>query len=126
MHRSEHWIVVEGTAEVTIGDTVRLVTENEGVYIPLGAKHRMANRGKLPMYLIEVQTGSYLGEDDILRYEDAYNRPEREGGLNAPLRARCAMARALVAVGVRLVPGPGGGDRVLDRGDSAAPSRAGS
>jgi mannose-1-phosphate guanylyltransferase/mannose-1-phosphate guanylyltransferase/mannose-6-phosphate isomerase len=77
MHRSEHWIVVEGTAEVTIGDTVRLVTENEGVYIPLGAKHRMANRGKLPMYLIEVQTGSYLGEDDILRYEDVYNRPER-------------------------------------------------
>jgi mannose-1-phosphate guanylyltransferase/mannose-1-phosphate guanylyltransferase/mannose-6-phosphate isomerase len=77
MHRSEHWIVVEGTAEVTIGDTVRLVTENEGVYIPLGAKHRMANRGKLPMYLIEVQTGSYLGEDDIIRYEDMYNRPER-------------------------------------------------
>jgi mannose-1-phosphate guanylyltransferase / mannose-6-phosphate isomerase len=77
MHRSEHWIVVEGTAEVTIGDTVRLVTENEGVYIPLGARHRMANRGKLPMYLIEVQTGSYLGEDDILRYEDVYNRPER-------------------------------------------------
>jgi len=80
MHRSEHWIVVEGTAEVTIGETVRLVTENEGVYIPLGAKHRMANRGKLPMYLIEVQTGSYLGEDDILRYEDVYNRPEREQG----------------------------------------------
>jgi mannose-1-phosphate guanylyltransferase/mannose-1-phosphate guanylyltransferase/mannose-6-phosphate isomerase len=77
MHRSEHWIVVEGTAEVTIGDTVRLVTENEGVYIPLGARHRMANRGKLPMYLIEVQTGAYLGEDDILRYEDVYNRPER-------------------------------------------------
>ncbi len=79
MHRSEHWIVVAGTAEVTVGDTVRLVTENEGVYIPLGAKHRMANRGKLPMYLIEVQTGAYLGEDDILRYEDVYNRPEREG-----------------------------------------------
>jgi mannose-1-phosphate guanylyltransferase/mannose-1-phosphate guanylyltransferase/mannose-6-phosphate isomerase len=79
MHRSEHWIVVAGTAEVTVGDTIRLVTENEGVYIPLGAKHRMANRGKLPMYLIEVQTGAYLGEDDILRYEDVYNRPEREG-----------------------------------------------
>jgi mannose-1-phosphate guanylyltransferase/mannose-1-phosphate guanylyltransferase/mannose-6-phosphate isomerase len=79
MHRSEHWIVVAGTAEVTVGDTVRLVTENEGIYIPLGAKHRMANRGKLPMYLIEVQTGAYLGEDDILRYEDVYNRPEREG-----------------------------------------------
>ncbi|WP_224813744.1 mannose-1-phosphate guanylyltransferase/mannose-6-phosphate isomerase [Hasllibacter sp. MH4015] len=74
MHRSEHWIVVEGTAEVTIGDDVKLVTENESVYIPLGAKHRMANRGHLPMYLIEVQTGSYLGEDDITRYEDIYDR----------------------------------------------------
>jgi mannose-1-phosphate guanylyltransferase/mannose-1-phosphate guanylyltransferase/mannose-6-phosphate isomerase len=74
MHRSEHWIVVSGTAEVTVGESVRLVTENEGVYIPLGEKHRMANRGKVPMYLIEVQTGAYLGEDDIQRYEDIYNR----------------------------------------------------
>ena len=74
MHRSEHWVVVEGTAEVTVGDEVKLVTENQSVYIPLGARHRMANRGKLPMYLIEVQTGAYLGEDDILRYEDVYGR----------------------------------------------------
>ncbi|MGI1662012.1 mannose-1-phosphate guanylyltransferase/mannose-6-phosphate isomerase [Palleronia sp. KMU-117] len=74
MHRSEHWVVVEGTAEITIGDEIRLVTENESVYIPLGKKHRMANRGQLPMYLIEVQTGAYLGEDDIVRYEDVYNR----------------------------------------------------
>ena len=73
-HRSEHWIVVAGTAEVTVGDEVKLVTENQGVYIPLGAKHRMANPGKLPMYLIEVQTGAYLGEDDIVRYEDIYDR----------------------------------------------------
>ena len=73
-HRSEHWIVVAGTAEVTVGQEVRLVTENEGVYIPLGAVHRMANPGKLPMYLIEVQTGAYLGEDDIVRYEDIYSR----------------------------------------------------
>lgn len=73
-HRSEHWIVVAGTAEVTIGDDVKLVTENQGVYIPLGTVHRMANPGKLPMYLIEVQTGSYLGEDDIVRYEDIYDR----------------------------------------------------
>ncbi|MBF9036855.1 mannose-1-phosphate guanylyltransferase/mannose-6-phosphate isomerase [Rhodobacterales bacterium HKCCE2091] len=73
-HRSEHWIVVAGTAEVTVGDSVKLVTENEGVYIPLGAVHRMANPGKLPMYLIEVQTGAYLGEDDIVRYEDIYDR----------------------------------------------------
>lgn len=73
-HRSEHWIVVAGTAEVTIGEEVKLVTENQGVYIPLGAVHRMANPGKLPMYLIEVQTGSYLGEDDIVRFEDIYAR----------------------------------------------------
>ncbi|MEM9433528.1 MAG: mannose-1-phosphate guanylyltransferase/mannose-6-phosphate isomerase [Pseudomonadota bacterium] len=73
-HRSEHWIVVQGTAEVTIGADTKLVTENESVYIPLGAQHRMANPGKLPMYLIEVQTGAYLAEDDVVRYEDAYNR----------------------------------------------------
>lgn len=74
MHRSEHWIVVAGTAEVTIADEVKLVTENQSVYIPLGAKHRMANPGRVPMYLIEVQTGAYVGEDDIVRYEDIYNR----------------------------------------------------
>jgi len=73
-HRSEHWIVVEGTARVTIDAEVRLVTENQSVYIPLGAHHRMENPGKLPMVLIEVQTGAYLGEDDIIRYEDAYAR----------------------------------------------------
>ena len=73
-HRSEHWIVVAGTAEVTVGEEVKLVTENQSVYIPLGAKHRMANPGKVPMYLIEVQTGAYLGEDDIERYEDDYGR----------------------------------------------------
>ncbi len=73
-HRSEHWIVVAGTAEVTIGDEVKLVSENQGVYIPLGEKHRMANPGKVPMYLIEVQTGAYLREDDIVRYEDIYDR----------------------------------------------------
>ena len=74
LHRSEHWIVVAGTAEVTIGTDVRLVTENESVYIPLGETHRMANHGQVPMYLIEVQTGAYLGEDDIVRYEDIYDR----------------------------------------------------
>lgn len=73
-HRSEHWIVVEGTAKVTIDDDVKLVTENQSVYIPLGAVHRMENPGKVPMVLIEVQTGSYLGEDDIIRYEDVYSR----------------------------------------------------
>ncbi|WP_295530216.1 mannose-1-phosphate guanylyltransferase/mannose-6-phosphate isomerase [uncultured Thioclava sp.] len=73
-HRSEHWIVVEGTAKVTTDDVVRLVSENQSVYIPLGAVHRMENPGKVPMVLIEVQTGSYLGEDDIIRYEDVYAR----------------------------------------------------
>jgi len=73
-HRSEHWIVVEGTAKVTIDEKVQLVTENQSVYIPLGAVHRMENPGKVPMVLIEVQTGSYLGEDDIIRYEDVYAR----------------------------------------------------
>lgn len=73
-HRSEHWIVVEGTAQVTVDDEVRLVTENESIYVPLGAVHRMENPGKVPMVLIEVQTGSYVGEDDIVRYEDIYAR----------------------------------------------------
>ncbi|MFV1528156.1 mannose-1-phosphate guanylyltransferase/mannose-6-phosphate isomerase [Phaeobacter sp. JH20_36] len=73
-HRSEHWIVVEGTAKVTVDDRVQLVSENQSVYIPLGAVHRMENPGKVPMVLIEVQTGSYLGEDDIIRYEDIYAR----------------------------------------------------
>ena len=80
MHRSEHWIVVTGTARVTVNDTIRLVTENESVYIPLGAKHRMENPGKVPMVLIEVQTGSYLGEDDIIRYEDVYSRGQGAKG----------------------------------------------
>ena len=80
MHRSEHWIVVTGTAKVTVDGDVRLVTENESVYIPLGAKHRMENPGKLPMVLIEVQTGSYLGEDDIIRYEDVYARKQGAKG----------------------------------------------
>ena len=73
-HRSEHWVVVAGTAEVTIGTDVKLVSENQSVYIPLGERHRMANPGHVPMYLIEVQTGAYLGEDDIVRYEDIYGR----------------------------------------------------
>jgi len=73
-HRSEHWVVVKGTAKVTVNDEVRLIGEGASVYIPLGAVHRMENPGKLPMVLIEVQTGPYLGEDDIVRYEDIYAR----------------------------------------------------
>ena len=79
-HRSEHWIVVAGTAKVTIDDEVKLVTENQSVYIPLGAVHRMENPGKLPLTLIEVQTGSYFGEDDIIRYEDVYARGQGAKG----------------------------------------------
>nr|WP_010394858.1 mannose-1-phosphate guanylyltransferase/mannose-6-phosphate isomerase [Paracoccus sp. TRP] len=73
-HRSEHWIVVSGTARVTVDDTVTLLTENQSIYVPLGAVHRLENPGKVPMVLIEVQTGAYLGEDDIVRYEDIYSR----------------------------------------------------
>ena len=73
-HRSEHWIVVEGTARVTVNKNVTLLTEGQSVYIPLGAVHRMENPGKVPMVLIEIQTGVYLGEDDIVRYEDLYAR----------------------------------------------------
>jgi len=79
-HRSEHWIVVSGTARVTVNDTVQLLTENQSIYIPLGAVHRMENPGKVPMVLIEVQTGSYLGEDDIIRYEDVYARGQGAKG----------------------------------------------
>ena len=74
VHRAEHWIVVEGTAKITIDDDVKLVSENQSVYIPLGAKHRLENPGKVQMVLIEVQTGSYFGEDDIIRYDDRYSR----------------------------------------------------
>ena len=72
--------MVEGTAKVTIDETVRLVTENQSVFIPLGAVHRMENPGKVPMVLIEVQTGIYLGEDDIVRYEDVYARGQGAKG----------------------------------------------
>jgi mannose-1-phosphate guanylyltransferase/mannose-6-phosphate isomerase len=73
-HRAEHWIVVNGTLEVTIENQVKLLNENQSTYIPLGARHRLANPGKIPAYLIEVQSGAYLGEDDIVRYEDIYGR----------------------------------------------------
>ncbi|MCB1392053.1 MULTISPECIES: mannose-1-phosphate guanylyltransferase/mannose-6-phosphate isomerase [unclassified Nitrobacter] len=73
-HRSEHWIVVRGTARVTVDDLVKIVHENESIYIPIGAVHRLENPGKIPLELIEVQTGSYLGDDDIVRIEDDYRR----------------------------------------------------
>jgi mannose-1-phosphate guanylyltransferase/mannose-6-phosphate isomerase len=73
-HRAEHWIVVKGTAEITNGDQVILLTENQSTYIPQGQTHRLANPGKTPLEIIEVQSGSYLGEDDIVRFEDTYGR----------------------------------------------------
>ena len=73
-HRAEHWIVVKGTAEVTVDETVKMLTENQSVYIPLGAVHRLSNPGKITLELIEVQTGSYLGEDDIIRISDDFGR----------------------------------------------------
>jgi mannose-1-phosphate guanylyltransferase / mannose-6-phosphate isomerase len=73
-HRAEHWIVVRGTAEVTIASKTKNVHENESIFIPIGTVHRLANRGRIPLELIEVQTGSYLGEDDIVRIEDVYKR----------------------------------------------------
>lgn len=73
-HRSEHWVIVSGTAKVRIGDETKMVSENESVYIPIGTVHSLENPGKLPLELIEVQTGSYFGEDDIIRLEDRYGR----------------------------------------------------
>ncbi|MGI9319336.1 MAG: mannose-1-phosphate guanylyltransferase/mannose-6-phosphate isomerase [bacterium] len=73
-HRAEHWIVVSGTAEVTCGDKTFMLSENEAAYIPLGEKHRLKNPGKVPLEIIEVQSGTYLGEDDIVRYDDEYGR----------------------------------------------------
>ena len=72
--RSEHWVVVSGTAKVEIDNSVKLLKENESAYIPLGSKHRLSNPFEIPLILIEVQSGEYLGEDDILRFEDIYGR----------------------------------------------------
>ena len=77
-HRAEHWIVVSGSANVTIDDNTQLVTENESVYIPIGPVHALENPGKIPLELIEVQSGAYLGEDDIVRFSDSYGRVEKK------------------------------------------------
>lgn len=78
-HRAEHWVVVKGTAKVTCGEDIRLLTENQSTYIPLGEVHRLENPGQIPLEIIEVQSGSYLGEDDIVRLEDRYGRDPEEG-----------------------------------------------
>jgi mannose-1-phosphate guanylyltransferase/mannose-6-phosphate isomerase len=77
-HRSEHWVVVTGTVEVTRDEEVAILSENQSTYIPIGKRHRLANPGKIPAFLIEVQSGAYLGEDDIIRYEDIYQRSSSE------------------------------------------------
>ncbi|MGB5209796.1 MAG: cupin domain-containing protein, partial [Gammaproteobacteria bacterium] len=82
-HRAEHWIVVQGTARVTRGEDEFLLGENESTYIPMGVNHRLENPGKVPLHLIEVQSGAYLGEDDIVRFEDTYGRaPGGNGSAN--------------------------------------------
>jgi mannose-6-phosphate isomerase-like protein (cupin superfamily) len=73
-HRAEHWVVVTGTAKVTKGNEELILHENESTFIPMGTRHRLENPGKIALHLIEVQSGSYLGEDDIVRYEDTYGR----------------------------------------------------
>jgi mannose-1-phosphate guanylyltransferase / mannose-6-phosphate isomerase len=78
-HRSEHWVVVRGSAEVTVGDEVSILQENESTFIPAGTRHRLANPGKVPLELVEVQCGPYLGEDDIERFDDQYGRVEKKG-----------------------------------------------
>ncbi|BBA70802.1 phosphomannose isomerase type II C-terminal cupin domain [Geobacter sulfurreducens] len=75
-HRSEHWIVVSGTARVTCGDDEYTVNVNESTFIPIGRNHRLENPGKIPLVIIEVQSGEYLGEDDIIRFDDDYHRCE--------------------------------------------------
>jgi len=75
-HRAEHWVVVSGTAKVEVDNTLKILSENQSIYIPLGSKHRLSNPGKIPLTLIEVQSGSYVGEDDIVRFEDSYGRTE--------------------------------------------------
>ena len=76
-HRAEHWIVVKGTAKVINGDKSTIISENQSTYIPIGQTHRLENPGLVPLELIEVQSGSYLGEDDIVRFDDIYGRQDK-------------------------------------------------
>jgi mannose-1-phosphate guanylyltransferase/mannose-6-phosphate isomerase len=103
-HRAEHWVVVRGTARVWRGDEMFLLTENQSTYIPLGVKHRLENPGKVPLEIIEVQSGAYLGEDDIVRFEDSYGRAEK----NRPIGWTPAMGAALRASKVTQEINPAG------------------
>jgi mannose-1-phosphate guanylyltransferase/mannose-6-phosphate isomerase len=92
-HRAEHWVVVRGTARVTCGEREFLCTEDQSTYIPLGTTHRLENPGMVPLELIEVQSGAYLGEDDIVRFDDVYGRTPESAAQEAP-RAEPALAAA--------------------------------
>ena len=94
-HRAEHWIVVSGTAEVTNGDKVLILSENQSTYIPLGQTHRLANPGKVPLEIIEVQSGSYLGEDDIVRFEDTYGRSSTASAADAHMQGHYTAGEAV-------------------------------
>lgn len=90
-HQAEHWVVVRGTAKVTVGDRAIILSENQSTYIPIGERHRLENPGKLDLEIIEVQSEAYLGADDIVRFEDAYgtkarSEPERRGRVRARVR----------------------------------------
>jgi mannose-1-phosphate guanylyltransferase len=101
-HRAEHWVVVRGTALVEKDGVEEMVGENQSTYIPLGARHRLINPGKIPVEMIEVQSGAYLGEDDIVRFDDRYGRSNTKGesGLRAdPVPLTVADAAALAAGG---------------------------
>ena len=87
-HRAEHWIVVSGTAEVEVGEKSQIMIEDESVYIPIGSKHRLTNPGKLPLILIEVQSGGYLGEDDIVRFDDVYGRVEGDDAKDRSIESK--------------------------------------
>lgn len=91
-HRAEHWVVVSGTAEVQVDDSIQMLTEDQSVYIPIGSRHRLANPGKLSLTLIEVQSGGYLGEDDIVRFDDVYGRQS----IDYPLRPRPPPLRSIL------------------------------
>ena len=105
-HRAEHWIVVRGTALVTRGEETFLLTENQSTYIPLGVKHRLSNPGRVPLEIIEVQSGAYLGEDDIVRFEDSYGRTDRPNEGRSEARHDARPGDAVVAAPA--IPGPGG------------------
>lgn len=93
-HRAEHWVVVKGTARVSCADKTFILTENQSTYIPVGNTHRLENAGKLPLELIEVQSGSYLGEDDIVRFSDAYGRSDAPQKQNTIAEGVTAAAQA--------------------------------